>query len=192
MKVRVEPWQAAGADRLVVEQLSAFGEWVEVLDTTTVGAFPNYTTTFTVAPIGTGLDFRYSWYDGLDVLAGWRAPIVLTTPTAPETERFTQALIQKATRFYLLTNAPYGHHGVSDFGPARVLRDDQIEELLYGLRYREWDIDLTALVTAADVIRVGLQSNDVDFGGQTADVQRALDAAVSWLADRVLHGVPLA
>lgn len=192
MKVKVEPWTKAGAVSLEVEQRSVFGDWVSVLDTTSIGAFPNYTTTFTLTPIGTSSAYRYRWETSAGHFTSWLAPVLIETPTDEEVERFTQAVIQKATRIYLLTNAPYGHHGISDFGPARVLRDDQIEELLYGLRYREWDIDLTTLATPADVIRVGLQSNDTDFGGEASDVERALDAAVSWIADRVLHGVGLA
>lgn len=192
MKVKVEPWTEAGAVSIQVEQLSAFGDWVSVLDTTVIGTYPSYTTTFTTVPQGTSTRYRYRWETSAGSFTGWLTPTLLSTPTAEETERFTQAVIQKATRFYLLTNAPYGHHGVSDFGPARVLDDRQIEELLYGLRFREWDIDLTSLVTAADVIRVGLQSNDADFGGTDADIERAIDAAVSWIADRVLYGAGIA
>ena len=116
------------------------------------------------------------------------------TPTPEQTARFAQAVIQKATRFLKLPEAPFGHSGVMEWGTAQVRPDFEIQELLYGLRFREWDIDLTTLVTPDDVIRLGLQLDPADLGGplETADVQRAIDAAVSWVAHQVLEGTGVA
>ena len=118
----------------------------------------------------------------------------MDTPTPEQTERFAQAVIQKATRFLKLPEAPFGHSGVMEWGTATVRPDFEIQELLYGLRFREWDIDLTTLVTPDDVIRFGLQLDPVDLGGPmvTADIQRAIDAAVSWIAVSVLEGTGVA
>jgi hypothetical protein len=116
------------------------------------------------------------------------------TPTPEQQERMVQAVIAKATRFYVLAQAPLGTWGeVTEFGVATVKKDHQIVELLYGLRFRNWDVDLAALVTTDHVIRQGLEHSVDDFeDDKIPDVQRAIDSAISWIAHYLLEGVGLA
>ncbi len=117
------------------------------------------------------------------------------TPSAEQVEQITQAVIQKATRILALSHSPLGLWGGDvDFGPVPVRSDYEIAELLYGLRLVNWDIDLTSLVTTEDVIRVGLQAaNPATYPvDQLPDVQRAIDAAVAWVAVALLYGFGVA
>lgn len=191
-KVKVEPWTEAGAVGIEVEQLTSFG-WQVVLDTPTVGTFPNYTTTYTVTTSGTSDLFRYRWETGAGQFTSWLTPSLVHTPTSEQTERLTSAIIFKAVRFLKLPEAPFGHSGITEWGVAMVRPDFEVSELLYGLSYRNYDLDLTSLVTVDDVVRVGLQMDPDDFPATSEpDVQRAIDSAVSWVADRVLYGIGIA
>lgn len=191
VKLKVDRYPHDGVVGFQAEEF-VYGEWVSLLDTDQVGVFPNYTTTFSVTPYGSGLAFRARWETGVGQFSSWFTPGLIHEPTAEQIERFTHAVIFKAVRFLKLPEAPFGHSGVTEWGMATVRPDFEIEELLYGLRFREWDIDLTTLVTTDDVIRVGLQIDPDDWVGTEADVQRAIDAAISWVADRVLNGVGIA
>lgn len=194
VKLKVEPWSEAGAVSLQAEQWSAFGEWVSVLGTTSIGTFPNYTTTFTATPIGTSDRYRYRWETGAGKFTNWLAPVVQPTPTDEAIERMTEAVIAKATRILSLAPAPLGYTGdLIDEGAAMVRPDHQIQELLYGLRFRDWDVDLTTLVETDDVIRHGLGTDPDDFDvSKVPDVQRAIDSAVSWVAHLLLEGAGVA
>lgn len=182
MKLKVEPWIEAGAVGIEAEQFTVFGDWVSVLDSSEIGTFPNYETTYEVTPVGTSTRYRYRWETGAGQFTPWLAPSLINTLTDSQTERVTQAVIQKAGRLMKFPEAPFGHSGVSDWGPARVLADNQIEELLMGLRFQEWDILYEDLaITPEDVIRVCFKSNEDDYQGDTDDIQRAIDSAISWV-----------
>ena len=105
-------------------------------------------------------------------------------PTLGQSARLTQAIIAKATRILVMTEAPLGSWGeITDFGIATVRPDYQIKELLYGLHVGDWELsDLSNLVEVDDVIRAGLQADPVTFPAERVpDVQRAIDAAVDWI-----------
>lgn len=188
MKIVVGRYPYAGATGLTVEEDTSYGA-VEILSTTTIGTFPDYTTEYTIAPISSSRTppLRYRWELG-SVSSSWSSEFaLLVTPTAEQLERITQAIIAKATRILVSVEAPLGVWGeLSEFGIATVRPDYQSDELLFGLRLTEWDVDLTTLVTADDVIRVGLQTVPADFPAERIpDVERSIAAAVSWLAEYV-------
>lgn len=196
----VEPYPLTGVVGIEVEELTSFidagseGGWVSVLDTAVIGTFPAYTTDYQVTATSQSFKFRVRWETSAGQFTNWFSPLsVAYTPTAEQIERFTQAIIFKAVRFLKLPEAPFGFSGVTDWGMATVRPDYEIEELLYGLRFRDWDIDLSILVITDDVIRVGLQTDPADFpAASLPDVQRAIDSAISWVAHKVLGGVGIA
>ena len=111
--------------------------------------------------------------------------MTLPAPSLNEEARLTQALIAKATRFFVQLEAPLGTIGeLTDFGMATVRPDYQIRELLFGLHAADWTVeDLTALVTTDEVIRAGLQADPATFpAARIPDVQRAIDAAADWIS----------
>lgn len=116
------------------------------------------------------------------------APV--TAPAEVEA-RLTQAVLAKAVRIYALTEAPLGTHGeFTEFGVARVMPDHQIVELCAGLLLVNWDVDLASLVTVEDVVRA-LGYDDMP-PGKEEDVERAIQAAASWVASYILGGVAIA
>lgn len=120
----------------------------------------------------------------------------MATPSQPQLDAMAQAVIYKAVRFLKLPESPLGAWGeFSEYGVgvATVRPDHAIEEMLYGLRLRDWDVDLESLVTADDVIRVGLEMDPATFpADKLGDVERALSAAVSWVAHHLQQGVGIA
>lgn len=107
----------------------------------------------------------------------------MVEPTEAQRARLTEAVIAKATRVLLLGEAPLGSWGDQDV-IAPVRPDHQIAELLYGLRYRALEVDLTSLATADDVIRRGLQTDPAGFpADKRTDVENALLAACDWVAE---------
>lgn len=195
MKLRIEPWTEAGAVGLEIQQWTAFGEWVTVLDTSSVGTFPNYTAEATVTAVGTDLRFRYRWETATGVFTQWLTPVVMPTLSEEGVARLTEAVIAKATRILAMSKAPLGWSGeLLDDMVATVRSDRQIEELLYGLRFRDWDVDITSLVEVADVVRHGLQIGPDDGFPEEKepDVQRAIDSACSWVAHCLLEGIGIA
>ena len=95
--------------------------------------------------------------------------MTLPAPSIGEEARLAQALIAKATRFFVQLEAPLGTWGeLSEFGMATVRPDYQIREILFGLHLPDWDTDALAdLVTADDVIRAGLQADPATFPRRT-------------------------
>lgn len=114
----------------------------------------------------------------------------MAVPESAYEARLKQAIIAKAVRFFVQLQAPLGTFEVGDLGAANVRSDFQIQELLYGLHFRGVHYDLTELVTVADVVRSGL---NIGAGASLAaekqqDVQRAIDAACSWIEDELNSG----
>ena len=110
---------------------------------------------------------------------------VLAPPSPEQSQRLAQAVIQKAARFYLMGESPLGTVGeVSEFGQAVLKPDYLVRETLYGLHHTV-EVDaasLMALVSAEDVIRVGLGTDPDGFPTvRLPDVDRALAAAVDWV-----------
>jgi hypothetical protein len=125
----------------------------------------------------------------------WFPPVSVAVPANQEvTDRLVQAVIQKATRILMLSKAPLGSWGeLNEFGVATVRSDYEIQELLYGLRFVNWDVDLMTLVDTDDVIRVGMQTDPTTFPtDRVPDVQRAIGGAVSWIAGYLLDGANVA
>jgi hypothetical protein len=195
VKVNVARYPFEGATGLEVSEETEWG-WVVVrdVDQAGVGTFPDYTTQFDIAPIGTSERFRARWEVGVGSYDRWLYDLeVVHTPTDEQVEAFTQAIIAKATRIIVMGEAPLGTWGeLTEFGIATVKPDYQIKELLYGLTLRNWDVDLTGLVDTDDVVRAGLQSPEAFPAARVPDVQRAIDTAVAWVAHYLLEGVALA
>jgi hypothetical protein len=189
----VEAYPLDGATALEVEESTVYG-WIQILDESSIGTFPAYTLSYQVATTTQSKALRYRWMVGTKATA-WRSPLSLSVATTAQiTARLTQAVLAKAVRILLLVEAPMGSFGeLSEFGMAMVRPDYQQTELLKGLRYINWEEDLTALVTSEDVIRAGLQADPSDFPeARMGDVDRAIDAAVSWVASEVLDGMGIA
>jgi hypothetical protein len=191
-QIVVEAYPFDGATGLVVDEKTSYG-WVERLDTSSVGTFPNYTTTYEVSGVtGPGV-FRYRWEVSVGETS-WLSPLYISpeaiTATSEITERLTQAVIAKAARIYALGEAPLGTHGeMTEFGMARVMPDHQITELVGGLLRINWDVDLTSLASVADVVRA-LGYDDLPTA-KDGDIQRAIEAACSWVAEYILGGVAI-
>jgi hypothetical protein len=189
----VEAYPLDGATAIEVEESTPYG-WVQILDESTIGTFPSYILSYQVDTTTQARNLRYRWMEGA-VSTLWLSPLSLSTAsTAQVTERLTQAVLAKAVRILLLVEAPLGSFGeLSEFGMAAVRPDYQQTELLYGLRFINWDDDLTALVTSDDVIRAGLQADPADFPeARMGDVDRAIEAAASWVASELLDGLGFA
>lgn len=112
----------------------------------------------------------------------------MADPTDAQTERLRSAVLVKATRLYLLAEAPLGTWGeLSEFGVAAVRPDYNAAEYLFGLAVSALDItteDLAALVTADDVIRVGFQADPTGFpADRVPDVERCVLAAADWVGE---------
>lgn len=116
------------------------------------------------------------------------------TPTEEQVASLRQAVLQKATRTLMLGQAPLGYWGELADGTQAPLRPDYaIKEILFGLRFVNWDVDLTDLVTAEDVIRVGLQADSFpEDDDRIADIDSAISAACSWVAQYILGGAGVA
>lgn len=116
-------------------------------------------------------------------------------PTAAELARLKLAVIQKAMRLLLLPESPLGNFGEQLAGVSvPVPKDYAIKELLYGFRGKEWgDFDLydDLEVTTEDVIRVGFNNPEQFPEFREDDVEDAVAAAKSWVAD-YLRGFPFA
>lgn len=187
--VSVSAYPYAGVTGLEVEEATIFG-LVSVLDTSSVGTFPDYITTYTVPVTEPSAPLRARWVLGAGTTA-WFPPASVAIPANDEiTARLVGAVIQKATRILMLSKASLGSWGeLNEFGVATVRADHEIQELLYGLRFVNWDVDLVALVDTDDVIRVGLQANPATFpSDKVPDVQRAIEGAASWVALYLLDG----
>jgi len=117
-----------------------------------------------------------------------------TTPTDTQTARLAQAVIAKATRFLVLPEAPLGTWGeMGDLGIATVRPDYSIVELLYGLHFRDFDVDWDTIVSTDDVIRVGLAAEPDTFPtDKRPDVDRALAAAIDWINEELRGGIGFA
>jgi hypothetical protein len=192
--VTVPPYPFDGVVGFQVEEQTMFGA-VDVLDTSSVGTFPNYTTDYAVTVTDVNNPLRVRWETATDQYSEYFGPSsVSVTPTTETEERLAQALIQKATRILMLSKAPLGSWGeLNEFGVATVRSDHEIQELLYGLRFVNWNVDLPTLVDTDTVIRVGMQADPSTFPtDRIPDVQRAIDAAASWLAAYVLYGTNVA
>jgi hypothetical protein len=198
--VNVVAYPLDGVVGFTADELTRWG-WVTVLDIPGdgsdgdgVGTFPDYVTVYELTVTDATNQIRVRW----ELSPGhteWFAPSsIALTPTSEETERITQAIIQKATRVYLLPKAALGSFGeMTDFGMAHVRPDYEIQELLYGLRFRHWSLDLSTLVDTDDVIRVGLQLDPDDFPtANEPDIGRAIDSAVSWVDRYLTEGIGIA
>lgn len=112
------------------------------------------------------------------------------TPTAAQAEVMKSAIIQKAIRFLMLPGSPlgaYGEFSEGGVGSMSLRPDYAIREMLYGLGGRNWDIDLTTLVTPEDVIRIGFNADPDSLPeGSEADIQTAIESACHWVAEYLL------
>lgn len=190
VSVTVTPYPYAGVVNLEVEEATPWG-LVNVLTTPTVGTFPNYITTYAVTVSDSLNQLRARWEINPGEFTAWFPPTSVGVPANAETvERLKQAVIQKATRVLMLSGAPLGSWGaLNEFGVATVRADHEVQELLYGLRFINWDVDLVAAVDTDDVIRQGMQTEPADFPtARVPDVQRAIDTAASWVASYLLNG----
>jgi hypothetical protein len=116
--------------------------------------------------------------------------MTLPAPTDEWLARLAQTIIYKAARFFVALEAPLGMWGeMTEFGQAVIRRDYMTDELLKGMHLPDWTIvDIGTLVTVEDVIRAGLQADPATFPtARIPDVQRALDAALSWLDTEIYH-----
>jgi hypothetical protein len=192
VKARVDRWPLDDATGIEIDEL-IWGEWVTVLSDPppSIGTYPDYTTVYEINPASSEPQLRARWVRGTEHSV-YLEPGIIRVPNAQQEARFAEAVLQKAIRFLKLPEAPFGHSGVTEWGVASVQTDRQIEELLYGLRFQDWDIWLPGLVTTDDVIRVGLQIDPARSTANPADVQRAINAAASWVAERCLLGVGVA
>lgn len=118
------------------------------------------------------------------------------TPTPEITAALRLAVIYKATRILAVSGSPLGSWGEypdGGVGPIPVRPDHTIAELLYGIRFVDWDVDLPTLVTSDDVIRVGLETDPTTYPAERVpDVEAAIAAASSWVAHYVLDGTGVA
>lgn len=190
VSVAVTPYPYAGVVNLEVEEATPWG-LVNVLTTPTVGTFPNYITSYAVTVSDSLNQLRARWEINPGEFTAWFPPTSVGVPANAETvERLKQAVIQKATRVLMLSGAPLGSWGaLNEFGVATVRADHEVQELLYGLRFINWDVDLAAAVDTDDVIRQGMQTEPADFPtARVPDVQRAIDTAASWVANYLLNG----
>lgn len=167
------------------EELTSYG-WVQVFN----GA-PGASTSFSVDPTSTSNQFRVRWIvDGHET--AWKEPVSVSPAlSAVQEEAVKAAIIVRATRNLQWNGAAFGRFGSSD-GTNIVARPDfASNELLFGVRYRNWDVDLTTLVTTDDVIRaMGQEPGDFP-DANLAEVQLAIDTACSQIASE-LRGVPFA
>lgn len=117
----------------------------------------------------------------------------MATLSDPQEQALKSALIQKATRFLVMSGAPLGRWGNSnEIGLSQIRPDYEVAEMLLGLRGQDWDVDLETLVSTDEVIRVGLQTEPGDYPLESLpDVERAISAACSWVASYLI-GVGLA
>jgi hypothetical protein len=190
----------------VHESPDGLDDWVEVLDTSVIGTSPHWVTSYSVTATAFDYWFRLRWQleqedsGGPELFTDWSIPVQGTdedpfpVPNSEQIARMTQAVIQKATRFYMMSQAPLGQWGeMTEYGMATVRPDYNIDELLKGLRRQRWDIDLSTRVTTSDVIRQGLQLDPEIFPeDKLVDVQRAIDSAVSWVTEELAGFVGIA
>lgn len=111
--------------------------------------------------------------------------------TTTQEAQLAQAVIAKATRLYVLVEAPLGVVGeMSELGMVTVRPDYTIGELLFGLRYQDITVeDWTSIVTASDVIRSGLNMDPATAPDYVeAGVERALTAAIGWVETELAGG----
>ena len=122
----------------------------------------------------------------------------MAAPTESQLARLKLAIVQKAVRLLVLPEAPFGSFGeITEYGRTAVRPDFAIKELLYGFRGKdfntydedgelveEFDID-DVVVTSDDVIRMGFDDPEVFTAEREADVDAAIDAAKSWVADYI-------
>jgi hypothetical protein len=190
--VTVTPYPGS-TEALELEELSPFTGWVAATELTEISE-GLYSATVTDANHA----LRARWEITTGIFTSWFAPSSSSpgdgVPTAAEEARLGQAAIAKATRFLVLPEAPLGSWGeLSEFGMAVVRPDYAITELLFGLHFRHLTIDWDSIVTADDVIRVGLSADPATFpADKLPDVERALEAAISWVSAELEGGVGFA
>lgn len=195
----VEAYPFDGVTGIVIEAETSYG-WVEVLDSSSIGTFPNYTTAYAVTLTG-NWPLRYRWITG-GTFTKWLSPISKAIATNDFIEaRLTQAVVAKAARIYAMSQAPLGTHGeMTEYGAARVMPDYQIGELLAGLLRVNWDVNLDELMgsddsddpygSGVDKVVDALGYDSVP-AGKEADLVRAIESAVSWVSDHILGAVPV-
>ena len=110
--------------------------------------------------------------------------MTLPTPTPGQTDRLRSAIIQKATRFFVLHNDPLGFGDFGEFGPVVIRPDYAIREYLYGMHAGDFEVgDLAALVTPEEVIRNGFGVDPSLFpDDRLPDIEREIAAAADWVA----------
>lgn len=154
--------------------------------------------TYTATVTSAAHTLRARWEITAGGYSDWFAPTSVVerkTPTAEQQSQLKEAVIAKATRIFLQSPAALGYVGeMSELGMATVRPDYQIRELLVGLRWVDWDVDHTTLVTQDDVITQGLQAT-ADGTWPTAKldlIDEAIEAAWAWVAADIFGGVPVA
>jgi hypothetical protein len=131
------------------------------------------------------MSFSHAFSTAFDVSSADTVP----GPSPEQTERIKTAVILKATRFLLMSEASLGWWGeATEFGVATVKPDYALRELLYGLHLTV-DVDVAsvaALVTVDEVIRNGLQLEPGSLPvGRQEDVERCIDAAADWVVENL-------
>jgi len=177
-----------------VQEITPWGN-VEVLDSSTVGIFPNYIASYAVTVTDSTNPLQVRWETSAGFYTAWFSPSTVAVPATSATEeRIKTAVIQKATRILMLSKAPLGSWGeLNEFGVATVRADYEIQEILFGLRFVNWDVDPLTLATTDDVIRIGMQADPDTFPtDRIPDVQMAIDSAAWWVAAYLLDGANVA
>jgi hypothetical protein len=150
---------------------------------------------------GTYRQLTGTWVEGTPDTPTQNALIVVewevleaTEPTAGQAAQLAVAAIGKATRLLVLPGSPYGLSGeVTDFGLAAIRPDYSLQEIVYGLRFKGLVPDWSSIVTADDVIRVGLNADPMTFPtDKVPDVERALLAAENEIEAELVGGVGVA
>lgn len=190
--VTVIPYPEATSD-LEIEELSPFTGWASASDVSAASELEGvYTATVTSATHR----LRYRWAITAGGHSRWLTPLRVLErrePTAAQEAQLKEAMISKAARIYVMTGASLGYVGeISEMGSATLRPDYQIRELLEGLRFIDWDVDLTAIVDADEVIRAGLGADPTSYtAAQSALVDQAIAAAASWVATEIIEGVAI-
>lgn len=112
----------------------------------------------------------------------------MAEPTAAQAALIKTAIVAKAARLLALPGSPFGVSGEGEWGFA-IRPDYTINEMLYGLRYKDLEID-DITVTTTDVINA-LGTTAENWSNNQTQLELALAAATAWV-EEALEGLPVA
>lgn len=189
--VTVTPYPGDSSSLELEEWSPITSAWVDASDVAALaGVDDAYTATVTSA----SHRLRARWVLVAGGTSGWFSPSSIYPRREPTTEQAAQlkeAVIAKATRIFLQSPAALGYVGeLGEMGMATVRPDYQIRELLHGLRFVDWDIDHTDFPSQDEVLEQGLQTSGLTTAKLDL-IDDAIAAAWSWVANEILHGVPI-